>query len=306
MQEIYQKVSGVTDAVNAELAEFDQQLSLEALGEIGSLVIIRTWQLKREAVWQEQMQPIQEFTAEKTKQMEYFCSQVLQSPEADRKMAEAFVADIRRRRVGEELALAAEEMELDIAKNQKQLSRGSIEGSLDDLLGSDDLDRQEEYIRNPVRMLEQELAQRVRDIVDVDAMKKDMTSKLRAEFRFLRCGLQGLRDTPELQPEKASAQQLMDAEDFANNPSETDNAQKQTLSRWTVSYLTIDDVLPSRWSVDENGQPVVCDDQTDNAWQVKASQALPCTGSPVPDKFSFLKKSIAAPCFEPLKFFFKI
>lgn len=293
IKEIHQKVLGVVDEVNAELAHSQQRLSLEALGEIGTLVIIRTWQLKREAVWQEHMKPIEEFKAEETKQKQYFCSQVLQSPEADRKMAEAWLADIIRRCVREELSLASEDMEVDIVKNQKQLSRGSIERFLDEgLLGSDDLDKQEEYIDDPKKILEQELVQRFSKILEVDTMNERKMSKLRGILDSLKFALQGLCDKPELCPENCSAEQLLEAQDFAKDPVETDNARKQALSQWIVSYLTIGGVLPSRWSVDEEGQPVAYDDQTDN-WQVKATQVLPCTGSPV--KSDFLKECIKVP-----------
>lgn len=281
MQEIYQQVCEVADAVNAELAEFQQELSLEARGEMVTLAIIRTWQSMSQAAWQEHMKPIEEFKAEETKQRKYFCSQVLQCSEADHEMAKRWIARIAQS-CREKLSVdAAKNVGMEIAEHQESLSRKAIEGDSDRLLGSDELDKQEEYILDPIKTLEKELHRRFTAQVDpgIKRRQEELFAEVRDRLGLLRSELRSLRDKSELQAEKA----LVEARDFANDPCETEYTRKQALASWIVAFLTMDGDLPSKLSLDENEQLVACDDEEDG-WQVKMSQALPCTGSPVKDE----------------------
>jgi hypothetical protein len=128
MQEIYQKVGEVADAVNAELSEFQQELSVWARGEMVTKAIAHTWQSMSEAAWQEHMKPIEEFKAEETKQRKYFCSQVLQCSEADQEMAKTWIASIVQS-LSEKLSVdAAKNVDMATAERQESLSREAIEG----------------------------------------------------------------------------------------------------------------------------------------------------------------------------------
>jgi len=282
MQEIYQKVGEVADAVNAELSEFQQELSVWARGEMVTKAIAHTWQSMSEAAWQEHMKPIEEFEAEETKQRKYFCSQVLQCSEADQEMAKTWIASIVQS-LSEKLSVdAAKNVDMATAERQESLSREAIEGGLDQLLGSDDLDKQEEYILDPKQTLEKELQRRFAAQVGpgIKRRQEELLAKVRDKVGFLRSELRSLRDKSDLQAEKA----LVEAQDFANDPCETEYARKQALARWIVAFLTLDGDLPSKWSVDETGQLVACDDKAEDGWQVKMSQLVPCTGSPVKDE----------------------
>lgn len=281
MQEIYQKVCEVADAVNAELSDFQQELSVWARGEMVTLAITRTWQSMSKAAWQEHMKPIEEFKAEEHKQRKYFCSQVLQRSEADQEMAKTWIASIAQR-CAEKLSVdAAKNVDMETAERQESLSRKAIEGDLDQLLGSDELDKQEEYILDPKNTLEKELQRRFAAQVGpgIKRRQEERLAEVRDMLASLRSELRSLRDKSELQAEKV----LVEAQDFANDPSETEYARKHALSRWIVAFLTMDGDLPSKWSLDENGQLVACDDKEDG-WQVRMPQALPCTGSPVKDE----------------------
>lgn len=291
MREIYEKVCEVADAVNAELAELGQKLSLEARGEMVALAIIYTWQSMSQAAWREHMKPIEEFKAEERKQRKYFCSQVLQSAEADREMAKKWIERFMQSLLAELSDDATKNVVIEIEKHKRLLCRKTIQQHLDHLLGSDDLDRQEKYIADPIGAHEQELQRRFESRVrpGIKTRQEELLAEFKDMLASLRSKLRTLCDHPELQAEKT----IVEAKDFANDPCETEYARKQALARWIVAFFTLDGDLPSKWSVDETGQLVACDDKAEGGWQVKISQLVPRVGSPVGDEF--LKKWIKAP-----------
>ena len=279
MENIYQQVCTVADAVNAELKDLQHKLSLDARGEMISLAIIHTWQRMSQAAWEERMKPIDEFKAEEEKQREYFRSQVLQSPEADREMATRWITDIVEMAVDQKMLIDAGRMvEAETAKSELSLCRRTIEEDLDNLLGSDDLDKQEQYIANPKSALKQELQRRFSKIVSprIKKREQDLLAEVEDILHFLRSELRALCDHPELQAEKA----IVEAQDFASDPRETEYIRKQAVAKWMVSSLTMDCDLPVMWSVDEAGQLEACDDKR---WQIKMSQFVP-SASPVKDE----------------------
>ena len=207
-------------------------------------------------------------------------------------MAKTWIARIAQA-CAEKLSVdAAKNVDMEVAERQESLSRKAVEGYVDQLLGSDDLNKQEEYILDPIKTLEEELQRRLTTKVGpgIQRRQEELVAEVRDKLGLFRSELRSLRDNSDLQAEKA----LVEAQDFANDPSKTEYTRKQALANWIVAYLTIDGDLPSKWSLDEHGQLVACDDEKDG-WQVKMSPLVPCVGSPVKDEF--LEKWIKAQCF---------
>ena len=304
MRKIHDDLVSIASEVDERLQGFDQELSLEGRGEMITVAIIETWRLMSKAVWEEQMKPIEEFKTEKEKQRKYFCSQVLQSPEADAEMAKSSmdrIWDLCQRDV---LSLpAAAAIESEVARHEtSSFSRKSIEQDRDGLLGREDLNEQQksqliDYIEDPQKVLKNVLTQRFNKRLGVNSEKckeltQDPTHKFAKCVNFLLQPLKQLRDNPELQVEKVGISQLFDAKDFSDDVNETEIVLKQALAKWIIAFLTTEGELPSKWRVCQDGQLQECEDDD---WEVKISDLLPCTGAPVPDEseeLAFLKKCL--------------
>lgn len=304
MRKIHDDLVAIAAEVDERLKGFDQELSLEGRGEMITVAIIETWRLMSKAVWEEQMKPIEEFKTEKEKQRKYFCSQVLQSPEADAEMAKSSMDRIWDRCQRDVLSLpAAAAIESEVARHEtSSFSRESIEQDRDGLLGREDLNEQQkrqliEYIEDPQKVLKNVLTQRFNKRLGVNSEKckeltQDPTDKFAKCVNFLLQPLKQLRDNPELQVEKVGISQLFHAKDFSDDVNETEIVLKQALAKWIIAFLTTEGELPSKWRVCQDGQLQECED--DN-WAVKISDLLPCTGAPVPDEseeLGFLKKCL--------------
>ena len=304
MRKIHDDLVSIAAEVDERLQGFDQELSLEGHGEMITVAIIETWRLMSKAVWEEQMKPIEEFKTEKEKQRKYFCSQVLQSPEADAEMAKSGIDRIWDLCQRDVLSLpAAAAIESEVARHEtSSFSRESIEQDRDGLLGREDLNEQQksqliEYIEDPQKVLKNVLTQRFNKRLGVNSEKckeltQDPTHKFAKCVNFLLQPLKQLRDDPELQVEKVGISQLFDAKDFADDVNETEIVLKQALAKWIIAFLTTEGELPSKWRVCQDGQLQECEDDD---WEVKISDLLPCTGAPVPDEseeLGFLKKCL--------------
>lgn len=301
MRKIHDEIVAIAAEVDEMLKGFDQELSLEGHGEMITVAIIETWRLMSKAVWEEQMKPIEEFKTEKEKQRKYFCSQVLQSPEADAEMAKSWINGIWHLFQRDFLSVkAGAAIESQVARHEtSSFSRESIEQDLDGLLGREDLDEEQksqliEYIEDPQKVLKNVLTQRFNKRLGVNSKKckvliQERTDEFEGNVSFLLHTLKQLRDNPELQVEKVGISQLFDAKDFADDVNETEIVLKQALSKWIVAFLTNEGELPSKWYVSQDGQLHECEDDD---WMVKSSDILPCTGAPVPNENEFLKKCL--------------
>ena len=145
MRKIHDELVAIAAEVDERLKGLGQELSLDGHGEMTTVAIIETWRLMSKAVWEEQMKPIEEFKTEQEKQRKYFCSQVLQSPEADAEMAKSWINGIWHLCQCDLLSVkAAADIESQVARHEtSSFSRESIEQDLDALLGREDLDEQQ-------------------------------------------------------------------------------------------------------------------------------------------------------------------
>ncbi len=293
MRKIHDELVAIAAEVDERLKDFDQELSLEGRGEMISVAIMETWRLTSKAVWEEQMKPIEEFKTEKEKQRKYFCSQVLQSPEADAEMAKNWINGIWHLFQCDFLSVkAGAALESQVAQHEtSSFSREITEQDLDGLLGREDLDEEQksqsiEYIEDPQKVLKNVLTHRFNERLGVNSKKckvlaQEWTDEFEGCVGFLLHSLKQLRDNPELQVEKAGISQLFDAKDFADDVNETEIVLKQALSKWIIAFLTTEGELPSKWYVCQDGQLQECEHDD---WVVKISDILPCTGAPVPNE----------------------
>ncbi|CAK9021808.1 Interferon-induced very large GTPase 1 (Interferon-induced very large GTPase pseudogene 1) [Durusdinium trenchii] len=286
MRKIHDRLGeDVVKQVNGELQDFGRKLSLNGCGDIVSMAMIHTWKRQADAAWEQHMQPIEEFKADKEKQRKYFCTQVLQRPEADAQIAQFWIAQIVQRCRDQALDSLRALTQKTISKEEQTFTRKSIQSHLDNLLVKDHVSDQEkekqfQYIENPKEMIEEELQSRFEARVSQPLAPevKNMAQDLKRMLNFLLYELKEVRDRPDLQADNAGSQKLLDARNFVTcDPSVTEDFCKQALGKWLVAYLTKEH-LPSKWKI-VNGQLEECEEDDG----IMISEALRHDGSPVGD-----------------------
>ncbi|CAE7258229.1 GVINP1 [Symbiodinium sp. KB8] len=263
-------------------AEFQCELSRKGRGCLIALAIIETWRSVEEAVWNDGMREINKFEEQKDDQCKFFCSQVLQDRTADQQLARRWVQGIIKNQKDQCIDDLCKQFEEVLQKEQDKLTRKAVQDELDSCLGSDDLDRQEKYILDPISAILAEFETKWGSIVEGKVDYQLIKESLR-HLGYLRDALAELRDKHGLQAENASSSQLLEVtEDFAVTVTDSQRAKNQGLGAWLLAYLTQEVLLPSKWARADDGTLETCDQTASAQIELPQNQnRLPLKGSPV-------------------------